>query len=176
FFALQVEGALPDSVDAPATPAAEAVAEPPRSVRTERNRDLDAYTFFDVGVAVGRAASIQEVGHAVWTRVKQHLPASAFILYVYDSAVDAIAPGYVGGAIAPEPTEVPLGDRLSGWAAATGKTVLNSDARLDLDEATRDDSPLRTALAVPVIVDGRPVCVFSFYAEAADGFDEGHAR
>ena len=38
---------------------------------------------------------------------------------------------------------IPLGDRLSGWVAATGQSVLNSDARLDLDDDARDRSPLR---------------------------------
>jgi putative nucleotidyltransferase with HDIG domain len=164
-----------ETVNAAAATVVEPAAVLARPTQTE-HPELDVYAFFDIGVAVAGTASIQEIGDAVWTRVQSRCPASAFILYVYDSDSDAIAPRYIGGAIALEPVEVPLGERLSGWAAATGKTVVNSDARLDLDEAIRDTSALRSALAVPVIVDGRPVCVFTFYSETTDAFDAGHTH
>jgi len=73
-------------------------------------------------------------------------------------------------------TRIPLGERLSGWVAATGQTAVNSDARLDLDENAREDSPLRSALAVPVMAKGRSVGVLSFYAREANAFDESHRR
>lgn len=176
FFELHAASAVSEIAPGPSSERAEPSAAVPPPIQSERSGELDLYTFFDVGVAAGRARSIRELGESVWTRVTRHLPASAFVLYVYDAASDTIAPGYVGGTIALEPTEVSLGERLSGWAAATGKPVVNSDARLDLDEATRDESPLRTALAVPILVDGAPVCVFSFYAETADAFSERHRR
>jgi len=177
FFALHGERAAVATVDPPPVAAAdEPVAALPASPpQSNDEAELDVYVFFDIGAAVAGARSVHDIGDALWTRVQPRLPASAFVLFVYDSARDAIAPAYAGGAIALEPTEVPLGDRLSGWAAATGKTVVNSDARLDLDESIRDDSPLRTALAVPVIVDGRPVCVFTFYSEADAAFDPAHS-
>jgi GAF domain-containing protein len=71
---------------------------------------------------------------------------------------------------------IPLGERLSGWVAATGQSILNSDARLDLDSRVREQSPLRSALAVPVEANGRTSGVLSFYAAAANAFDERHKR
>jgi GAF domain-containing protein len=71
---------------------------------------------------------------------------------------------------------MPLGERLSGWVAATGQTVVNSDARLDLDEDLRDESPLRSALAVPVVSDERPIAVLSLYADTPAAFDDVHRR
>jgi len=75
-----------------------------------------------------------------------------------------------------EETLMPLGDRLSGWVAATGQTVMNSDARLDLDEPLREQSPLRSALAVPVVSNGRTAGVLTFYAEASNAFGDDHRR
>jgi GAF domain-containing protein len=60
--------------------------------------------------------------------------------------------------------------------AATGQTAMNSDARLDCEESEREGSTLRTALVVPITVNGRCAGVLSFYAERPDAFSEGHRR
>jgi GAF domain-containing protein len=73
-------------------------------------------------------------------------------------------------------TRIPLGERLSGWVAAARQTIVNSDARLDLDAGVRDDSPLRSALAVPIIADGRVLGVLAFYSRSTEGFREPHTR
>src|SRR5204863_5744653 len=100
------------------------------------------------------------------------------VLYGYDEATDALITVYKVGddtsGIAA--TRIPLGDRLSGWVAATGQTVINSDARLDLDETAREGSTLRSALAVAVTAKARPAGVLSFYATSANAFDEAQRR
>ena len=53
---------------------------------------------------------------------------------------------------------------------------MNSDARLDLDEAARERSPLRSALAVPMISNGQVVGVLCAYASQPDAFSEAHRR
>ena len=106
--------------------------------------------------------------------LRPHLPASVFVLYGYDGANDTIVAVHTAGASVSgvDATPIPLGDRLSGWVAATGQTVMNSDARLDLAEAAREHSTLRSALAVPIIVGARTAGVLSFYAESSNAFDD----
>ena len=65
---------------------------------------------------------------------------------------------------------------MSGWVAAAGQPVVNSDARLDLDEADRDASPLRSALAVPVEAGGAVIAVLTFYARPPGAVSEPHHR
>jgi GAF domain-containing protein len=60
--------------------------------------------------------------------------------------------------------------------AATGESAVNSDARLDLDESARGQSPLRSALAVPIMSRGHSAGVMSFYACEPNAFDETHRR
>jgi putative methionine-R-sulfoxide reductase with GAF domain len=48
---------------------------------------------------------------------------------------------------------------------------MNSDARLDLDESAREHSRLRSALAVPIVLNGRVAAVVSLYAESVEAFD-----
>jgi putative methionine-R-sulfoxide reductase with GAF domain len=172
-----------ESVEVTSAPLAAAVAtapaspgRPPERVE-ERREDLDLQTFFDLGRAVGLATSRSQIGETLWTHFQKELPASAFVLYGYQEASDAIVAVYqAGDTSGVQATEIPLGERLSGWVAATGQTVMNSDARLDLDESGRDASRWRSVLAVPATSNGRPVAVLSFYAETPNAFDDAQRR
>jgi putative nucleotidyltransferase with HDIG domain len=140
--------------------------------------EIDLQTFFEFGRALGAPSSMSELGEIIWSQFKTRLPASTFVLYAYDQADDSIVAVYeaaVDGCCVGT-TRIPLGERLSGWVAAMGQTVVNSDARLDLDEAARGESPLRSALAVPVVANERTVGVISFYASAPNAFDDGNRR
>jgi GAF domain-containing protein len=144
----------------------------------QRRDDIELEAFFALGRLVSGAPSAYQIGEALWATFGAHLRASAFVLYAYDEASDAITAAYTAGddtaGISANP--IPLGDRLSGWVAATGQTVMNSDARLDLDDGARARSPLRSALSVALTADGRSVGVLSFYARASNAFDDAHRR
>jgi GAF domain-containing protein len=116
------------------------------------------------------------VGEVLWTHLRTRLPASAFVLFAYDDADDALVAIYAWNPWTPldRMERIPLGERLSGWVAATGQTILNSDARLDVDATVRERSPLRSALAVRIASHGRTSGVLSFYAPTANAFEERH--
>jgi GAF domain-containing protein len=155
---------------APSTPAAEQAPAASSVIELE--------AFFHLGQALVGARDREPV-EAMWTHLQAHLPATTLVLYIYDSARDAIAASGEAGVIRSglrAGTAIPLGERLSGWVAATGQSVMNSDARLDLDEAERERSPLRSALAVPMMSNGRVVGVLSAYASQPDAFGEPHRR
>jgi putative nucleotidyltransferase with HDIG domain len=151
---------------------------PPLERADEGREDLDLQTFFDLGRALSGVTSPSQLGEILWIHLRKHLPASAFVLYGYDGTNDTIVAVYSAGegASGIDATPIPLGDRLSGWVAATAQTVMNSDARLDLDEPAREHSSLRSALAVPITSYGRTAGVLSFYAEAPNAFDDAHRR
>ena len=134
--------------------------------------------FFDLGRDVAATAgSLPEIGEVLWRQLAPHMPASALVLYRYDDELDALVPSYLGG----EPTlradsRVRLGERLSGWVAATRTSVVNSDARLDVDPDLREASALRSALAVPVSNGPRFVGVLTLYTVESGSFTERHKR
>ena len=69
------------------------------------------------------------------------------------------------------------GGGIAGWAAVNRRGVLNADAGLDLGLAADAlESPLRSAVTVPLTSDGRVVGVLSCYAPSAPGFTEDHLR
>ena len=69
-----------------------------------------------------------------------------------------------------------LGDRLSGWVAATRTPIVNSDARLDVDPDLRDTSPLQSALAVPISDGEHFGGVLAFYSDRQAAFTPMHQR
>jgi putative nucleotidyltransferase with HDIG domain len=150
----------------------------PRVERAENIRDtLPLEILCDLGRALATPLSATHMGDTLWTQLRSRLSASAFVLFVYDVENDALVPAYRAG----KPTiaataRIPVGERLSGWVAATRRTVVNSDARLDLDPEQRENTSLRSALAVPAIANGQLVGVLAFYATHADAFDETHQR
>jgi putative nucleotidyltransferase with HDIG domain len=178
FFALHGHGMATSAAESPALAAVAVPVRPPLERAEEGREDLELQTFFDLGRALGGATSISHLGEILWFHCRKHLPASAFVLYAYDEASDTIVAVYTAGdeASGIHGTRIPLGERLSGWVAATARTVMNSDARLDLDEAARERSRLRSALAVPIASHARIAGVLSFYAEAPIAFTEAHRR
>jgi putative nucleotidyltransferase with HDIG domain len=179
FFALHGQGMVTTSGYSPAFASAVPVpVSQPAEGAGEDREDLELQTFFTLGRAVGGARSIPRLGEILWIHLQKHLPASLFVLYGYDGVNDAIVALYTAGDRTGEidGTPIQLGDRLSGWVAATGQTVMNSDARLDLAELAREHSPLRSALAVPIVSNGRTAAVLTFYAETSNAFGDAHRR
>jgi putative nucleotidyltransferase with HDIG domain len=177
FFALhgteRTDDSGPTPVSAPAT------ATIPSSVPDgPEASEMLLLAFYELGRALAAGGSTSRLGPLLWEHLRAHVPADALVLFEYDKSSDVIVAGYETGRAAPglHGARIPLGERLSGWVAATGETIVNSDARLDLDEAKRQQSPLRSALAVPVIVDGRVSIVLAFYAVTVNAFDDTHRR
>ena len=98
---------------------------------------------------------------------------SAFVLFAYDEASHALVATHDTGA-GQLGVRIPVGDRLSGWVAATGQPIVNSDARLDFDVDAQRDVAWRSALAVPVRSGGRVSAVLTFYAAEPNAFADSH--
>ena len=178
FFALHREArSTPDQPRA-AAPAAAAVTTLPVAPEDPAEQDALFIAFYNLGLALAPSRSTRMRGDTIWEHLASHLPAAAFVLFEYDDQTDTIVASCERGSPAPQMlgARIPVGERLSGWVAATGQTIMNSDARLDLEEARREQSPLRSALAVPVAADGRVSAVLSFYAVEKNAFDDGHRR
>jgi putative nucleotidyltransferase with HDIG domain len=172
---LQAITSPPTVASASSEPAApRLVRTTPAPVRHDEPVDLLA-AVADLGAAVALHRSPALVGEAVWNALRGHLPASAFVLFVCDA--HTLVPAYRGGeSTVATNTRIPIGERLSGWVAATRRTIVNSDARLDFDSDVREATTLRTALAVPIVRGGETLGVLACYAEGLDAFGDPHQR
>src|SRR5688572_28912242 len=156
--------------DPHATPIVEAPVE-----QDPTPRDLAA--FYSLGRELAVPGGVSDIGDAIWNALRAGLGAVSCVLYVYDESGDALAPAFHAGVeTLPPDARVSLGDRLSGWVAATRTPIVNSDARLDVDPDLRDESPLQSALAVP-IGDGEQLGgVLAFYSDRQAAFTPAHQR
>jgi putative nucleotidyltransferase with HDIG domain len=177
FFALHSEAkSTPDIPRAIALPSA--AVNTPLAPEVPPEEDALLLAFYKLGLALGASDSTRITGDTLWEHLASHLPAAAFAVFEHDDRTDSVVATCEQGPAAVEilGARIPVGERLTGWVAATGQTIMNSDARLDLEETRRAQSPLRSALAVPVVADGRVSAVLSFYALEPNAFDDGHRR
>jgi putative nucleotidyltransferase with HDIG domain len=140
---------------------------------------IELEAFFDLGRNLARTASAATIGDTLWKKLSRCLPASAFVFFTYDEATDSLMVGYqTGDAVVAAGTRIPLGGRLSGWVAAARQPIVNSDARLDLDDTLRGNSSLRCALAVPICRarHASTAGVLAFYSRHPDAFTDAHRR
>ncbi|HEX7087810.1 MAG TPA: HD domain-containing phosphohydrolase [Vicinamibacterales bacterium] len=181
FFALQLaernteapQPAPPPAREEDDTPAAPGPHHEQRPGAVPDARLLAAFS--RLGAVLARTSGPQ-LAAAVWSAAQGWLPPAALVVYAVDEERGVLTPLATGGAFDPAletGDEIPVGERLSGWVAATGQSVLNSDARLDLAEATRATSSLRSAVAVPIFDgDGPAIGVLALYARDTDAFDD----
>ena len=129
----------------------------------------------DLSAAVAAQRLQTAIGEVLWNGVREELPASAFVLFTVEG--QELVPVSSGGerTIAPH-TRIAVGERLSGWVAATRRSIMNSDARLDFDAEVCGDTALCTALAVPIQRGGETLGVLAFYSNQPDVFAEPHMR
>jgi len=138
-------------------------------------RDLAA--FYTLGRELAVPGGVSHIGEAVWNTLRTELGAASCVLFVYDERGDALTPAFRGGVeTVPPDARISLGDRLSGWVAATRTPIVNSDARLDVDPDLRDLSPLQSALAVPIGTGDQIAGVLAFYSEQQGAFTPVHQR
>jgi len=129
-------------------------------------------------VAAGDAgvADVLALGSALLADV---MPGSTGAWFLPDAARDRLV---VAGAFGPAAASlramsVPVGERLTGWVAASRQPIINSDATLDL--GARVDAvapPLSRCMSLPLIVGDALVAVLSLYTPAAEGFTADHGR
>ena len=177
FVALHAAG-LNEEPPATRAPVADPHATPVAETPVEADsgpRDLAA--FYSLGRDLAMPGGAPEIGQAIWASLGAELGAAACVLFVYDESLDALAPAFRGGAdtVAAD-ARVALGDRLSGWVAATRTPIVNSDARLDADPDVREVSALQSALAVPIANGDHFGGVLAFYSDRQAAFTPTHQR
>lgn len=97
------------------------------------------------------------------------LGATAGIVFKYveerDALVPAVALGFERDLLMS--LQIGLGDRLSGWVAASRRRQLDADPRLDLD----DETALQAAVSTPIVRGEAIVGVMTLYGERKGCFD-----
>jgi putative nucleotidyltransferase with HDIG domain len=148
----------------------------PSDVATAAPADLLAFVSLARLVSGdGRVADVLALASKL---LRELVPAASGAWYVPDTGdrlIVADAFGPAAGAL--RGMSVDVGDRLTGWVAASGQPIMNSDAALDLGARVNSaGAPLRSCMSVPITNGSSVVAVLSLYAESADAFSADHCR
>jgi putative nucleotidyltransferase with HDIG domain len=102
-------------------------------------------------------------------------PAGLIVFYRRDEAADELVAAYAAGfgeALA-RPVRMSLGHKVSGWVAANGRSVINADPTLDLDDLLESVDPrFRSLLSIPLPLLDRTIGVVTLYAIQDKAFRE----
>jgi putative nucleotidyltransferase with HDIG domain len=118
-------------------------------------------------VSLARLASgsptVTDIGALAWNQLRQIAPQATVALSLLDGSKTSVTVQYVAG---PGCDRIPattfaIGERITGWVAATARPMTDADARLELGAAA--DSTLRFASAAPLVADGGLVGVLTLY-------------
>ncbi len=141
------------------------VADRARAAATEPTEfNSDILAFVSLGRLASRTPTYNDIGSLAWSHLSPLSPGATLALYSMDRSRMTIVAAF---SVGPESARVAnhaitVGERVSGWAAATARPAVNADADLDLLEST---PALRFATAVPLQIDQVVVGVMTFYTE-----------
>jgi len=107
------------------------------------------------------------------------MPGASGAWYLPDTGTDRLVAVETFGpaASALRGVSVEVGERLTGWVAASGQPIMNSDATLDLGlRAQAATPPLRGCMSIPITAGTTLVAVLSLYADVQDAFTGDQRR
>jgi putative nucleotidyltransferase with HDIG domain len=139
----------------------------------------ETLTLFDLARALSSQMAIADAADVITKHLRRLVPFTVSVLYLYNLDRDELVAAHCTGegAAVASGTQMSLGQRVSGWAAAHRKSIRNSDPILDFGEAARSCRPrLYSCLATPVVAGDRLIGVLSLYATTPNAFTEAHQR
>jgi putative nucleotidyltransferase with HDIG domain len=134
--------------------------------------------FVSLARMAGGDAGVGDVLALASQLVRDAVPGASGAWYVRDNGDRLIAAEAFGPAAGLlRGMTVDVGDRLTGWVAASGQPIMSSDAALDLGARAESVSPaLRSCMSVPIISSGAVIAVLTLYADSAEALTADHGR
>ncbi len=142
-------------------------------------RSEEMLALYDLARALGGRTSLADAGDIVAKHLRRILPASLCVFYLFEPASDELIAAHAAGS---DPSSVdglriPVGQRITGWAAANRRTIINSDPVLDFGDVPRSGRPrFRSCLSTPLVADDSLVGVLTLYSSNPGAFTEDHRR
>lgn len=149
----------------------------PAQLEAISNTTAEEREFGELRRELPLAEGITEAAAVFLRHLRRVIPAANIALFVPSVETNeliVVASQGVGNSTV-EGLRIPIGERVSGWAMAHKQAVVNSNAALELGPVARTfATPLRYALAVPIVKDQAAVAVVTCYG--SDPFDNDHRR
>jgi putative nucleotidyltransferase with HDIG domain len=139
----------------------------------------EVVALFGLVQAISSQTKVADVAQITFAQLHRLVPYSHGVLFVYLEGTDELFAVCGVGPSAPllYGLRVPVGQRLTGWVAASRQTIRNSDPVLDLGETAKNMSPRpRSCLSTPLVLGSNIVGVLTIYSHNSNFFSEDHER
>jgi len=149
------------------------------AVDAASNGGDELLSVYELARALAGHASIADTADIIQKHLARLVPSALCIFFIYDMKTDELEARHVVGDAAAKfaGMRIAAGQRISGWVASNRKTVVNSDAMLDLgDDRARPSIPLRSCLSTPLTCHGELIGALSLYSTQLNGFNDDHRR
>jgi putative nucleotidyltransferase with HDIG domain len=120
---------------------------------------------------------LADAAEDITRRLREFTPATLCAVFVLDPSRGDLVLAHASGALAAHlrGLRIGLGTHASGWVAANRRSILNSDAQLDLAELPHPiPEPLRSCLATPLMANDVLIGVLTLYAPERQAFSDVH--
>ena len=106
--------------------------------------------------------TVGDIGALAWGHIRHIAPGSSLAIFVHDPKQNWLVAEFTAGPAARQLAGllISMGQRLTGWVAANARSVINSDARIDL---SGHEAAALVAMSIPLIHDGSNVGVMTLY-------------
>jgi putative nucleotidyltransferase with HDIG domain len=156
------------------TISAQTAAPPPPApdVRGEASDDL--LSLGSLARIVTPDSPFEDVLALAAHHVRRVIPRGTCVLFLADISRDELVAEHAAGPLAPalRGTAIRVGQKLTGWVAAHRRTIVDSDAALDLADVAVPTAVPRTCLATALLDGEALVGVLTVYSEGSDRFSE----
>ena len=150
---------------------------------------METYSLHEISQVLGKSLNVEESFALIVGRIRNLIHFSACAVYVVEPETQLLRPRFAIGAGAPQimGITIPLGQRISGWAAlqrrpASGSAPTSVSARdggrSDLEEIAShpEIAPLASSLVAPLLVDDTLVGVVALYDVAEAEYSREEER
>lgn len=137
----------------------------------------EAQTLLELSHDLGNSLSLSEILSRLSEQLKRLVPFHAIAVYVLRD--ECLVPAYAAGANFPvfASLRIPIGVGLSGWVGHNRKPILNGNPTMEPGYLNGpDNTPLYSALSVPLEGSNDVVGVLTLYHAVADAYTTDHLR
>ncbi len=144
------------------------------TIRKIASANHEAQTLYELTLALGTSLSYAEALTMVVQRIQAVIPFDGCALYRKSGNLVRACFTHGEGAACFAEAEMPLGEGISGWAAQSGKAILNGNAHV---EPSRSSIPFKSALAIPLLnPKSESIGTITLYSVQADAFHRDDLR
>lgn len=140
----------------------------------------EMHALYEIAEAMGTRLTVPDTMALIASKVGTLVPASCWALFLLDETDQTVRCHYAAGLDAEIMRQVSVrnGDGVTGWVMRSRSSAVNARPAADIEAAGLSSvtTNLKSALACPLLVEGKPIGVLAAYHVDAERYRDDHRR